>query len=312
MRAALWLPCVFALAGASVSAQQAPAAADLPAAYRGGAIEHALTSRDWAQAEQQLATTIERTPDSPALLEVLGSVFLIDRKPLNAAIAFKKADAIRPLPTRARYGLVLAYISLHRGDWARPELERLAAAEPGAATYRYWLGRLDYDAGQYNAAIDRFRQTLERDPAFVRAYDNLGLTYEALNQQDQALTYYRKAIALNRRAASRSPWPALNLGILLRNLGQATEAEALLREAVGYDAALPQAHYQLGMLLEQENRLDDAVAALTRAGSLDADYAEPHYALARIYRRLGRSEEAGAALARFQRLHDAHREAPQP
>ena len=80
MRAALWLPCVFALAGASVSAQQAPAAADLPAAYRGGAIEHALTSRDWAQAEQQLATTIERTPDSPALLEVLGSVFLIEQE----------------------------------------------------------------------------------------------------------------------------------------------------------------------------------------------------------------------------------------
>lgn len=308
MRAAVLLSWLLLVPAPRAAAQQTPSAADLPAAYRGSAIERALSSRDWAQAEQLLVTTIERTPDQPVLLEVLGSVFLIERKPLNAAIAFKKADAIRPLGSRARYGLVLAYISLNHGDWARPELERLAAAEPTSAAYPYWLGRIDYDGGQYAAAIGHFEQALTHDPSFVRAYDNLGLAYEALNQQDQALPRYRKAIELNRRAAVKSPWPPLNLGILLRNLGQAKEAEALLREAVACDGTLPQAQYQLGMLLEQEGRLDDAMVALTRAAALDAAYAEPHYALARVYRRLGRADDAGRALTTFQRLHDAHRE----
>jgi len=51
---------------------------------------------------------------------------------LNAAIALKKAETFGPLDANTRMQLVLAYISMGRGDWARPELERLAAADPEA------------------------------------------------------------------------------------------------------------------------------------------------------------------------------------
>jgi tetratricopeptide (TPR) repeat protein len=133
-----------------------------------------------------------------------------------------------------------------------------------------------------------------------------------MNQSDQALAQYHTAVALNRRAPSKSPWPPLNLAILLRNLGNHTESEALLREAVGYEDGLAQAHYQLGVLLEQEGRLDEAVAELTGAARRDAAYAEPHYALARVYRRLGREAEASASLAAFERLHDGAGKTHQP
>ena len=309
MRALWLLPCVLALATVRVGAQQPPSAVDLPGSYRGGEIEQALNARAWDRAERLLVTAIERTPGSPRLLEVLGRVFLIDRKPLNAAIAFKKAEALGPIDNQTRFALVLAYVSLNHGDWARPELERLAASEPANATYQYWLGRLDYDAGQYSAAIKRFDQVIVRDAGFVRAYDNLGLCYEALNQQEDAIQHYRKAVQLNRVASSKSSWPPLNLAILLRSRGETKEAETLLREAVGYDDGLAQAHYQLGVLLEQDTRLDDAVSELTRAVGRDPEYAEPHYALARIYRRQGRAAEATAALSTFQKLHDARREA---
>jgi tetratricopeptide (TPR) repeat protein len=309
MRAWSLLPWVIALAAVPAAAQQPPSAGDLPGSYRGGEIEQALNARAWDRAEQLLVAAIERTPDSPRLLEVLGRVFLIERKPLNAAIAFKKAEALGPIDNQTRFALVLAYVSLNRGAWARPELERLASSEPENATYQYWLGRLDYDAGQYSAAIRRFDQVVARDAGFVRAYDNLGLCYEALNQQEKAIEHYRTAIDLNRLAPSKSPWPPLNLAILLRTRGEAKEAETLLREAVSYDDGLAQGHYQLGVLLEQETRLDDALSELTRAVDRDSEYAEPHYALARIYRRQGRAAEASAALATFQKLHDAKREA---
>jgi tetratricopeptide (TPR) repeat protein len=308
MRALWLLPWVLAVATVRVAAQQPPSAVDLPGSHRGGEIEQALNARAWDRAERLLVTAIERTPGSPRLLEVLGRVFLIERKPLNAAIAFKKAEALGPIDNQTRFALVLAYVSLNHGDWARPELERLASTEPANATYQYWLGRLDYDAGQYSAAIKRFNQVIVRNAGFVRAYDNLGLCYEALNQQEEAIQHYRKALQLNRRAPSKSSWPPLNLAILLRSRGETKEAETLLREAVGYDDGLAQAHYQLGVLLEQEARLDDAVSELTRAVDRDSEYAEPHYALARIYRRQGRSAEASAALSTFQKLHDARRE----
>jgi tetratricopeptide (TPR) repeat protein len=292
-----------------VLAQQAPSLAPLPPAHRGGEIERAITVQDWARAESLLVPAIERAPQESQLLKVLGGVFLLQRKPLNAAIAFKKAEAIAPLDDGARFSLVLSYIALNRGDWARPELERLVASEPSNPTYEYWLGRLDYDGGHYASAIQRFERVVARDPSFVRAYDNLGLCYEAQNEPEQALRYYEKAVELNRAAATPSPWPPMNFGVLLRTRGALQDAETLLREALSYDEDLAQARHELGLTLEQSNRTDDAIAALRRAVEQDPTYAAPYYALARIYRRQGRAEESREAMVAFERLHEVQREA---
>jgi tetratricopeptide (TPR) repeat protein len=271
-------------------------------------IARALRAREWDRAERLLVERIDAAPNSPDLLKLLGGVFLADRKPLNAAIAIKKAEALGPIDNATRYTLVLAYVAMKRGDWARPELERLVAADSSNVLYEYWLGRLDYDEGQYSAAARRFESVVKRDEKFMRAYDNLGLCYEALNQPDLAIAPYRQAIALNQASPTPSPWPLLNLGTLLRQRGELSEAEVLLRQAVKFDPSLAKAHYQLGALLEQLNRIDEAAAALSQAAASDPTYADPHYALARIYRRQGRLDEAKEALATFQRLHDAQRE----
>jgi tetratricopeptide (TPR) repeat protein len=281
----------------------------LPASLEGTDIDRALKDRDWTRAEELLVAEIDRRPSSPDLLSLLGSVFLIDRKPLNAAIAIKKAEALGSIDEPTRFTLVLAYVAMKRGDWARPELERLVHANPSNPLYQYWLGRLDYDSAQYATAITRFEQVIARDPAFIRAYDNLGLCYEALNQAEQAVRHYRRAIELNRKASSKSAWPALNLATLLRERGELVEAEALLREALEYDASSAKARYQLGAVLEQQGQLEPAISELIRAATDDVTYAEPHYALARIYRQQGRHSKADDALAAFRRLHEAQREA---
>jgi tetratricopeptide (TPR) repeat protein len=272
-------------------------------------IDKALAARDYERAERLLANAIARQPSSRQLLIQIAGVFITDRKPLNAAIALKKADAISPLENDARLQLALAYIAMRRGEWARPELERLAVAEPANVVYRYWLARLDYDAGQYAVAIQRLQEVVTQTPTFTRAHDNLGLCYEALNQSDEAIPHYREAVRLNRvDDKARSGWPPLNLGILLRSRGELEEAEALFREALTYDKRFAPGYYQLGALLEQRGRMDEAVKALRQATSADSAYAEPYYALSRIYRRQGHIPEADAALATFERLHDARRE----
>jgi Flp pilus assembly protein TadD len=270
-------------------------------------LDKALGARDYERATRLLADAIARQPNSRQLLTQIASVFMMDRKPLNAAIALKKADALDPLDNHLRLQLALAYIAMRRADWARPELERLALAEPADVTYAYWLARLDYDAGQYASAIRRLQDVVAREPTFARAHDNLGLCYEALNQPDEAVPHYREAVRLNRLDGRRSGWPALNLGILLRARGDLEEAEKLFREALTYDQRFAPGYYQLGALLEQRGRMDDAVKALRQATSVDAAYAEPYYALSRIYRRQGQTAKADAAMTTFQRLHDAQR-----
>ncbi len=281
------------------------------AARRRAEIDKAIAARDWPRAETLLVAEIERTQKPVDLLKMLAGVFMNEHKPLNAAIALKKAETYGPLDANTRMQLVLAYISMRRGDWARPELERLAAADPLNAGYAYWLARLDYDSGRYAAAIDRLKTVIQREPSFMRAYDNLGLCYEALNQPDEAIRQYREAIRRAREAGEKWPWPFLNLGILLKNSGQTEEAEALLNEALQADPAFAPALYHLGTILEGSDRTEAAVQALLRAAAADPSYAEPHFALARIYRRQGRIADADAALATFQRLHQPAREVRQ-
>lgn len=269
-------------------------------------LERALAARDYARAERLLAEAIERKPGSRELLLQIASVFQMDRKPLNAAIALKKAEQLAPLDSHERLQLALAYIGMGRRDWARPELERLATEDQDDFLPQYWLARLDYDEGQYVSAVERLRQVVKLAPGFVRAHDNLGLSYEALHKADEAAAHYREAVRLNRlNDADPSAWPALNLGILLRTRGELDEAEALFRESLRYDPRFAPGHYQLGVVLEERGRMEEAVQSLQRAAAADGQYPEPHYALARIYRRLGEAGKADAALAAFKRLHAA-------
>ena len=268
-------------------------------------IEQAIAARQWDEAARMIVKSIDRTPRSPELLTLLGRVFLLANRPLNAAVAFKKAEAIAPLDADTRFSLALAYVAMGRGDWAQPELERLTAADPTRALYTYWLGRLDYDAGRYASAITRFKHVLEADPTSVRAHDNLGLCYDAQHQPELAIASHERAVELNRRAPAPSPWPLLNLAVLRRQQGEWLVAESLLREALQIDPALARGQYELGTVLELRGANDEALASLRKAATLSPDYAEPHYAMARILRRLGRTTQADAAMATFLQLRDA-------
>jgi tetratricopeptide (TPR) repeat protein len=271
-------------------------------------VEAALQKRDFKQAEALLVNEINKNPNAPdaaKLLTFVAGLFFLDGDFLNAAIAYKKAEKLAPLDERSRFTLAMAYIRLQRQGWAAPELERLTKDFPNNALYWYWLARIDYDARKYDQAVIKLNKVIALDPTMMRAYDNLGLCYDHLSNSDAALTSFRKAIELNRAQAKPSPWPQVNLALLLIGKNELEEAEALLREALRYDAKLPQAHHHLGQILDKQGKTAAALAALHQAVVLDPNYPEPHYTLSRVYQKLGDKEKAQQALATFQRLKNA-------
>jgi tetratricopeptide (TPR) repeat protein len=275
-------------------------------------LETALNQRDYKRAETLLVHEAESDPKSVRafkLLVTVASVFFLDGQYLNAAIAWKKAEAIAPLDERSRFTLAMAYVKLNRRDWARPELEKLAAARPRNPLYLYWLGRLDYDARNYTSAIDNLQKVIELDPKMMRAYDSLGLCYDYLGKFDEAVKVYDRAVELNRLQPKPSPWPHLDLAVSLISLNRLAEAEKNLREAIGYDPNLPQAHYQLGRVLEMQGQYEASAQSLNQAAALDPAYPEPHYLLGRIYHRLADEPRSKAEIDLFQQLKRAS-EAP--
>lgn len=271
-------------------------------------LETALNQRDYKRAETILVDEAERDSKSiraSRLLVTVAGIFFLDGQYLNAIIAWKKAEAIAPLDERSRFTLAMAYVKLNRRDWARPELEKLAAAQPRNPLYLYWLGRLDYDARNYTSAIDRLQKVIELDPKMMRAYDHLGLCYDYLGKFEDAVKVYDRAVELNRLQVKPSPWPHLDLAVSLISLNRLSEAEKNLREAIGYDPRLPQAHYQLGRVLEMQGQYEASAQSLGQAATLDPAYPEPHYLLGRIYHRLGNEPRSKAEIDRFQELKRA-------
>ncbi len=274
------------------------------------AIYVAIMQKNFLSAENQLVELIEQIPNSPELLVLLGRVLFTDGKYLNAAVAFKKAEKLTPLKEEDHFTVAMSFVILNRKDWARLELEKLAQLNIKNARYPYWLARLDYDDGKYDSAVERLKDALKLDPDFVRAYDNLGLSYEGLGKFEDAFKSYEMANRLNRQQAEKSAWPPLDFGILLLNRGDLSEAESYLNEAVGYAPNFPQARFQLGTLLEKQKKYPEAIQELKTAASLDPSYPEPHYVLARIYRANKDLKSAEEEVKTFQDLKQKRQKHP--
>jgi tetratricopeptide (TPR) repeat protein len=269
-------------------------------------LQTAVDGHEYITAEKLLLPEIEHDTQSvrgARLLAYIGTIYFLNHDYLNAAVAWKKSEAIAPLQPDLRFSEAMVYVHMGHPEWARTTLKSLAAEHPRDALYPYWLGRLDYDGHEYKGAIQHFQRAVELDPHLARAYDNLGLSYFYENQNDLAVASYEKAIALNTEAGHPSPWPHLNLAITQQFLNQLSQAEANLREALRLDPGFAKAHFQLGTVLEDLHQLKAALEELKEAARLEPTYPEPHMALARIYHKMGQEAEARDEVKTYLRLH---------
>jgi tetratricopeptide (TPR) repeat protein len=284
------------------------------------------------------------------------------------------ADALRLDPEQplVRLSLARIYHGTGRIDEALEELDWVIAAVPNnddahrlrgqvllragrleeaAAEYRiaidlrptYWrnhnmLGVLHYGSGQYEHALEAFKRVTELQPDNAVGFHNVATVYVHLDDHDNALAYYEKALAVTPLAQSysgagtiyyyqgryaaaaeafeqairQSPNHGLlhgNLGDAYRRLNRDAEARDAYKEAVRLD------HVQLGVnpndgailarVAVYEAKLgltDDARRHAARAVELRGGDVEVRYRAAVARALIGDTEEALTDLARALEL----------
>jgi tetratricopeptide (TPR) repeat protein len=256
------------------------------------------------------ARTAAPKDHASALCALLGAMEFLGSRMSQSVQGFRQADALSPLDDNDRFTLAMALIELGDVKAARAELTRLSASHPKQPVYLYWLARLDYGQRLYEDAVEKFKQVVSLDPASVRGYNNLGLSYDMMGQNEGAQAAFAKAVELNRKLPAPSPWPPHDLGYLQLRLQQFAAAEANLRESLKYDPKFALAHYHLARVLENEGRNDAAIEEHKAAAALDVNLAEPLYSLGLLYRRGGQMAEAASAMAEYKRRKALTPDAP--
>lgn len=86
----------------------------------------------------------------------------------------------------------------------------MLAKEPGDLFLNYALAIEYAAAGELVQAEQQFLKVLDMDPAHLPCYYQLGKTYETLNQNNQAIVYYKKGLALAQQQQNKKAQGELN------------------------------------------------------------------------------------------------------
>jgi tetratricopeptide (TPR) repeat protein len=213
-----------------------------------------------------------------------------------------KILAANPRDTTALKLKADAYYLAGQDAGAEGSLLKAIAIAPRDPELRYALGRIYYQESRADAAAEQFHEVLKLNPASYKAYDNLGLCYQALRRDSEAIAAFLKALDLVHDAHREYEWPYANFASFLIDRGDYEKAFELAAEASARNPNSARNLYLTGKALVKLAKFDLSVRWLQRAAKVDPDYPEAHYLLARVYGELGRTEERKLELQRFQQI----------
>lgn len=263
-----------------------------------------IASGEFKKAENALRVYLLKNDLSAEAHEMLAYALLRQDKPKESLGEYTRAAQLQQPTATMLEHVGQDYVLLD--DWTDAErwTTRAVQMDRKDADAWYSLGRIRYHDQRFADALSCFEEALKLAPRSVKAENNLGLTYEALNQTDNAVAAYRQAIAWQEAgpAGEQSEQPLLNLATVLVHRGELDGAEPLLKQAEQLAPKDARVHEQLGQLYLQRPNYAASAEELKRACDLDPNNSSLHYLLGQAYRHEGKRAEATAEFSRAAQL----------
>lgn len=143
-----------------------------------------------------------------------------------------------------------------------------ATTAPGIVVEPYYsLGNLYVSINNIDEGIRWYTKAIELNADHTPSLINLGATYAQIGEREKAIEMYRRAIAVEPEA----PYPYYNLAIQLELSKEIGEAEAMYKKAIELDSGYVDAYNNLGALYFDSGRLADSLAQFEKAAAVDPD-----------------------------------------
>ena len=232
--------------------------------------------------------------------------------------AYREAqESLRISPNSSRMHELLGLVLILRREYqaALPEMDIATQQAADDPQVRYFYGRALYSTGHYPEALQEFLACLKLAPTHLRALENAGLCYEALQESAKAAEVYQAAIKLESGETHPNDVESYALyGALLSQRGRNADAITILQKALVINPQSFRANYELGKLFLDSADLPRAEHYLLQAATLTPTFAQTYYLLGKIYSKEHRTPDAESCFAVFVQLNKipANREFPYP
>ena len=221
------------------------------------------------EAAKTLLTELnEKMPGSSVIIAELGELALAEGDNATAIDYLNTALKAVPKANRLHYPLALAYRNLGNQEEARshmkqrgdvgiaindPVLDDLQQLKTGERV-QLLQGKLAFNAGDYLAAADAFREALKAKPDSVRAHINLASALGMLGQKSEAIEHYNQAIKLEEKSATAH----YNLGVLYLETQDLDNASKHFQSAISIAPKDSSARLYLAAILLKQNQRKEA------------------------------------------------------
>ena len=202
-------------------------------------------------------------------------------------------------PNAAENHLMLARLLAadHQGTQAESELEAARKLDPGSEETALISNRFYMDQGNMDKAVDALK-SLPDDDQTPRTEYQLGMTYDLMKKQTEAIGAFRKALEMEPDNLDVERALASDLAAT----GQADSALSAWKDITAGDPTDPDAWAQIAEIDERNGKLDDALAAIKKARDLASDSPKLQFEQARIEYVAGHLDDAAKV---FQELATA-------
>ena len=258
----------------------------------------ARASGDLKAAEVLFRQVLDREESDVLAWNGLGNTLLGLGRSEDAAVAFAKADELRPGDPTIKANMALAAARRGDHDTAIATLQKAAADAPQDIGTLRSLALALIDGERWSEALPVLgtaAKLLDGEPEILRL---LGVTFENLGDRQRAEQSYRFAL----QKTPGHPGSLLNLGILLESDNRLRELQELL-DGAPPEQALDERQYLAALIARREGRLQDAfdLAERVKAGGA-IDPQTRHALLGQLADRLG---DSSRAFREFEVMHAA-------
>jgi len=210
-----------------------------------------------ASLERALAT-------DPAFFPAAASLAELDQRDTGPAIARERLAAfVKANPRNVQAAVALAQFTGRAGG-TPAEVERILrqaqVAVPGAVEPALTLARLQILDDRARDALPMLQQALAQHPADRALLDTLGTAFLRIDDTQQAIDAFERAVRLD----PRSPAAHMRLAEVKASLGDRPGALASFRQAAQLDPKAPGPGFGMAALLLSEGRKDEAQRIASR------------------------------------------------